>query len=108
MVRRSSNRLEKLVMPGTRDLNQEIQKTLGLAHGLEQALRQLAKNRDIIKDGETLREPGWMAVQAMVEILADRLEDMQELANDETHAAYSRLTLVEKVADVVGTGLPNR
>jgi hypothetical protein len=62
-----------------RDFNQELEKTRGGAHALELALKSLIKE-EVVTDKE---HPSVQGVRALAEILADRLDDLVHMNDDE-------------------------
>jgi hypothetical protein len=56
-----------------RDFNQELEKTRGVAHTFEAAVRSFLDQSGLVTDREDYRAKG---IAAAAEVLADRLDDL--------------------------------
>jgi len=74
-----------------RDLNQELEKTRGLAHGLTMALQGFVYHSGLVTETDDYRA---LSIIAFGDVLADRLDDLCNMNAEEAAAMQRRLKTV--------------
>lgn len=78
-----------------RDFNQELKKTRGAAHALEDAMGALCQNDRLVSDKS---DPSIQGLLALTQVLADRLDDLCFMNTDSSPGRIVRASALRKVS----------